>query len=587
MMNRVSSGFVSALLIFALVVPSTLFVAPPKAQATIVEDILDYAIDILDYVSNALTKASVVAQEALEYLFYIKEYILEPLAYIQSGKASQALTGGMLSFVAGQSNGTGQSQFVGNIPGHFRSVQDNASQAFLRQLRSNSNSPYAAAVASSLSTNYLQNSSVAGFFAANRNTLPQYSSNPQAFLVGDWSKGGLGAWFALTTQSQNNPYAFYQSAQSAHAKLLFSAEETHREMLDWGEGFLSWCGALDEPLAEGAACDAGGYSGTWSDGICMQNEASDTPTAGVSPGAPCAKKDGTPGEVQTPGTTITKYLDKTLTLDSEKLTKMGNAATQITSLVGSIMETVQMAQIVIGGPQGGLAGVGRPGPSGKSLIDQYTSTTTPYAGVNQCSINKTMAGSPPSNGSDILTRLDPYVEAWTTLGAAAQSASTNVTLVRDTCTTNAQIVQARITAGNNSLLYQNFVAKSTALSVEAQAALTNYIQPALQKATNASSTVAAAETAVADLQAKLADPGTGEPPACQDYSALAESVRKMPPTATDLAYAQGESVPGGYASTTPPGSLVLANTAKSTLLDELGILATNATKLLAQCNLPS
>lgn len=583
MIRRFSVSF-AVVLVFTFSMPfQMLFMQPPKAHAFTMTDFSNLIVNTLQSVYNGLSKAAEFAQEALQYLFYVKEWILEPLAYIQSGKASQALTGGMLSFVAGQSNGTGASQFVGNIPGHFRSVQDNASQAFLKQLRSNSNSPYAGVVASSLRNNYLQDSSVAGFFAANRNTLPQYSSNPQAFLAGDWSKGGLGAWFAVTTQSQNNPYAFYQSAQSAHAKLLFSAEETHKEMLDWGKGFLSWCGALDQPLAEGAACDAGGYGGTWTDGICMQNEASDTPTAGVSPGAPCAKKDGTPGEVQTPGTTITSYLDKTLSLDSDKLTKMGNAATQITQLVGTLMETVQMAQVVIGGPQGGLAGVGKPGPDGRSLIDQYTATSTPYGGVSQCSVNNTIAGNAPSNGQDLLDRLEEYVEAWLIVGVAAEQASVEVTALRDACAFKAQSLQGQLNANNEpSYIYREFLAANK-LAFDAGNALTNYIQPLLTAADQADEVAAAAEARVEDIRAKLSSEGAGDPPVCQDYSVEIEQLRKTPPTAKDLILVQQDALSSNGASTTPPRSLILTMTQTSTAVDEMKLLTENAVLLLPQC----
>jgi hypothetical protein len=579
MMSRLTSGL-AILLVLAFSMPSVLLIAPPKAQAVSYPDLLDFVWDTLSYVEEALTEAAVVAQEALEYLFYVKEYILEPLAYIQSGKASQALTGGMLAFVSGQSNGTGQSQFVQNLPGHLQSVGDNASQAFLRQLQSNSNSPYAGVVASSLRANYAQESSVNGFFAANRNTLPQYSSDPQAFIRGDWSKGGLGAWFALTTQSQNNPYMFYHSAQSAHMKLVLGAQETHQRVLGWGQGFLSWCG-------DGAATQQMQESCNVSNNFCGAGDRAGVIDAGpVAPGAPCSQKDGTPGVIKTPGTTITSYLDKTLSLDSEKLTKMGNAATQITQLVGTLMETVQMAQIVIGGPQGGLAGVGTSVGGRPSLISQYTATTTPYGGLGQCTINKTMASSTPSNGTELLARTAPYVAAWTTIGGAANAAQTSVTTLRDTCTTNAQTIQTRINAGSSSSAYRTFVTRATELATQAQNALTNYITPAVQTAANAAATAAAAEAAVADLRAKLSDPGVGDPPVCQDYSAQASAVRTMSPTSQESVLAKQDAISSDTASTTPPGSLVLADTQKSTLVDEMKILEANAIKLLPQCALP-
>ena len=43
---------------------------------------------------------------------------------------------------------------------------------------------------------------------------PLLAKRVNAYLNGNWSQGGVGAWFALTTQIQNNPYTKYQSSQS-------------------------------------------------------------------------------------------------------------------------------------------------------------------------------------------------------------------------------------------------------------------------------------------------------------------------------------------------------------------------------------
>ncbi len=545
-------------LMFVLAVPTTLMVAPPKAHATLptieLSGIGTLLVNAYHLVVGTLAKVAVIAQEALQYLFYIKEYVLEPRAFIQSGKASQGLTGAALSFVSsGSANGTGQSIFVQNIPGHLQRAGDASARSFLSQFGSSSNSPYARVITSSLTQNYLQRTSLDGFFSANRCTLSQYSANPNAYLAGNWSQGGISAWFALTTKSENNPYTLYAKTQSQLGLLVSGAQETQAKILSYGKGFLSWCAKDDS------------YDPS-------------TPTGGdvkeTDMGAPCTKKDGTPGTIQTPGSTITAHLDKALGLNADKINAMGNSATQINALVGSIMQSVQMAQDVIGGDQGGLAGVGNADSGGRRLLDDYTNPDTPYAGLDQCSVNKTSAENSPTNGQSILDSSADYVKAWTIIGTAARTAETSVTQLRTTCTANAASTQ-------------NTVRKTeiTAIATQAQNALDTYITPVLTKANSASVQVASSTAFVQKIRGELAAPGTGTPPVCKDYSATIQYLRTIPPTSTDMATAQQDAIATKTASTTPPGSLVLV-TSEGTLVDKMNLLAKNATSLLTSCALP-
>lgn len=563
-MKTIASAVVTFFLIFSLAVPAALVIAPPQRAQASFPDLMDYPTDLLNYASTYITQAASTAQKALQYYMYIKEYVLEPLAFIQGSKATQSITGGILSFVSGQSNGTGQAQFVQDLPGYLRKIGDNSERAFVSQLRSNTNQPYINVIAASLESNYNEQSSLGGFFAANRNTLPQYSSNPQAYLEGDWSKGGISAWFALTTQSNNNPYLFAQSARGQLALVVATDQADQARTLDWGQGYLSWCGADDAA-------------------------ASSTPTTAQSPtepGAPCTTKDGKLGKIQTPGSTISGYLNKALTLDADKVNKMGNAATQISSIIGSLMQTVQMAQTALGGSQGGLAGVGGNGGGGGSLIDQYNGAPGGgYNSLTQCNINQTMAKSEPTNGQEILDRMSSYLDSWAIVGNAAQAASTSVSYVRDLCAANAAIVQARIDAGSSAGYLKDFVLSSTKLATDAQYDIEKYIAPAIQQAAAAPKITADATTYITALRAKLNAPGVGDPPVCPDYSSELNTLRDMRPTPRDDADAQTNALGPESASTSPERSLAIVPL-QGTLLGKLTILNTNAILLKNACALP-
>src|SRR3989344_3437476 len=218
------------ILTIMFVAPSAFLIAPQKsnAQYAVVEvgtnlfqNTITAIKSTLSTVLEASTEAAVVAQ-------YINTYVLQPLAFVMSGNLLKLVTASVIDFVIGKTNGTGAPQFVQDVNGMMQRVGDIQANAFFVQFGRNSNSPFASAISSSLRTNYLWNTSSAGFFAQNRNTMYRYSPNQNAFLSGDWSQGGIGAWFALTTQNQNNPYTFYQASQSHLASIVGGAQAARK-----------------------------------------------------------------------------------------------------------------------------------------------------------------------------------------------------------------------------------------------------------------------------------------------------------------------------------------------------------------------
>ena len=241
------TSFASLVLIMFLCVSgATLFVAPQPARAigtavTVVGGPGDQA-DIFTSIKQAISTALDYSNTAANVAKEIKAYVLDPLAFIMSGNLLKSITSSILGFVGGK-NGTGKPLYVQNLQGYLQNVGDVQAYNFLAQFSKNSNSPFASSISSSLRNNYLQETSLAGFFAANKNTLGQASSNPTGFLAGNWSLGGVAAWFSLTTQCQNNPYCFYYTAQNQMARSVQGATSAKLAQLNWGQGFLSWCGS--------------------------------------------------------------------------------------------------------------------------------------------------------------------------------------------------------------------------------------------------------------------------------------------------------------------------------------------------------
>ena len=70
-------------------------------------------------------------------------------------------------------------------------------------------------------------------------TLSDIVANMDDFVKGDFSQGGWGGWFQLTTRPNNNPYSLYISSASELDSRISRQQDLDREQLAWGQGFLS------------------------------------------------------------------------------------------------------------------------------------------------------------------------------------------------------------------------------------------------------------------------------------------------------------------------------------------------------------
>lgn len=596
----------SMLLVLTVSMPASLLIAPPpKAEASYLT--LDIPVSVTSALSsayNAIVQAGVWAQKALVYLEYINQYVLQPLAFIQSGKAVQAITGGILTFVTGQSNGTGQSQFATNLVGQLQGAGTNQALAFTAQLQKSLDSPYSGVISSSLQRKYLQESSLQGFFSANKSTLANFTNgNPTAFLAGNWSQGGVRGWLALTTQKKNNPYLLFHDAGYQLASQVTTAASSVATQLGWGKGFMSWCGASESAPEDFESCDYNGTLGYWENGQCNDNtlEGQEPAELPVSPGSPCANKDGTPGEIKTPGSVISGHLEKSMGLSADKVAQLGDASTQITSLIAGIMQTVQLAQSIIGGsggnPNGGLAGVAdsyidpTTGEPASTLggYGSFSDPTSSFAGVNTCDINVSVTGRESSDGTELLDRAAKYETAWATIGTAVTAASTTVHALVRYCTPFKTAAEnaANTTAAqriNKVIAEANYALFDTTGELATRISIGTAYTTAIEAATSTE----VAQRLIDDTVDALTTPdAAGE---CPNPIAQLDALQNATPTISELEKAIYNALGTSAASstmirlgTTEVPSLHLSN---GTYIDQMKLLVTNAELLKPYCVYP-
>ena len=631
------------LLSITLIAPSAFLVASQKvhAQAAVTEVGANLYTNIKTTVESTITaiKSTITAiaapvAAAAEVAQQINDYVLQPLAFVLSGNLLKLMTAGVISFVIGKANGTGIPQFVVDVQKSFQTVSDVRTLAYFDQYMRSSQSPYTGSIVNALRKEYLNKTSLAGFWAANMDTLARSSPNVNAFLAGNWSQGGVGAWFALTTQIQNNPYTKYQNARDQLGNLIGpgagGATSVRAAQLAQNQGFTSWCGSSDgflgsitttaTPLAadasaataanaayiaayNAAAADpsdvalqaavvtarnaADAAAATYAAARASSDGAANASPIGVNPGDPCTNADGTPGTIKTPGSVIVAGLNKVLGGQQDSIVRMGNVGPEINKILGNIatvIKTVDFAVKILGGPgSGGLFGVDQPsGSDSTSRLMQYQNSPG-NLGVTQASVYQGAAAL-PSSGSDKLGLVMQYESAWNSIRGAANTASASVTALASFCIAQQAVASSTLatsTMAVNLTNLTNFMSASNAQVSATQTVLTTEIAPVLAQAATASTIIAAARTMVQKVQTELNSNTSGAGGA---YAADIQTLQAMPPTMQDVANAQQNAQVFGTSVASPEGSL---NVSEGSSVDQMNLIGTNAAALRSVCTAPA
>lgn len=624
MKSRSLTTALAILLTVSLVAPPAFFVAPQKVHAqyavTVVGDIVGWVQQTITAIKSTITSVATVTSAAANVAMQIDAYVLQPLAFVLSGNLLKLITAGVIAFVIGKANGTGIPQFVVDVRKSFQTVSDARSLAYFDQYMRSSRSPYSGSIVDALRKEYLNRTSLAGFWAANMDTLARSSPNVNAYLAGNWSQGGVAAWFALTTQIQNNPYTAYPAAKDQLGNLIGpgagGATGARAAELAWGQGFASWCGSSDGFLGSittsssqlsnalaayeaaniannnaRAAYDANPNDATKAavdkaaaavnaagTRVAAAKAASNASPLGVNPGDPCTNADGTAGTIKTPGSVITAGLNKVLGGQQDQVVRMGNVGPQINQILGNIatvLKTVDFAAKILGGPgSGGLFGVDQTsGSNSTSRLMQYQAAPG-NLGVTNSGVYKT-AATLPSSGPDMLNRVAQYESAWNTITAATNTASTSVTSLINLCTAAATTASTAVPPDTA------FISAATAQASAARTALVVEIAPVLARAATASTTIAAARAMVQKVQTELNSGAEGSGGA---YLADVQTLQAMPPSPSDVANVQQDVQVFNTAAASPSGSLAVSG---GSLVDQMALINTNATALRTVCTPPA
>lgn len=488
--------------------------------------------NIGSWLENTVTAVSTLQTQ-------IKGYVLDPLAHMLAQAVLKSITASVVDSINGRN---GSPSFVKNLSLTLQMVGDRVGLSFITQFNSSIRSPFTASIANALHTNYLQSTSLAGFFAGNQCTLSTISgsnANINSFLAGSFNKGGLSTWFALTTQDKNNPLAMFLNAKSQLASAVTGAQGKQSQVVTQNNGFLSWCssGRMDDQQAGlGAACsDFANGSDCNGNFVCVQSAGKTTgtcqqPTAATSDdtASTCYNKDGTPGSVETPGSVIHDQLTKTLGSGVDSLVSVHDFNQMVDTILAALATKVVST---------GLSALSGSGGSG-SVTRQITTSTDPNAAAVGSQALTTAQG--------IVTRVEKYSTAWTAVQTAAQAASSDLQNLSNTCAQQ---------------------------SSPAQTALQTEVQPVLSQAQAALNSAATTKTLALRVESEASATSAGSAGA---LTADLQTLIAAPPTASDLATAQSNASETGAATSSPGTPLSVSG---GTLVDQMKLISKNAQTL--------
>ncbi|HYF29345.1 MAG TPA: hypothetical protein VEA36_03215 [Candidatus Paceibacterota bacterium] len=323
-------------------------------------------------------------------------FSLDGIAWVLAKTAISTMTKSLVNWI--NSGFQGSPAFATDLRQNLLRLGDAYAARFFDEITNEViESPYRDEIATALRTHYYLSTGGA-FYIRNPYTLNQYSTNPVDFLNGNFSQGGLSAWFSTVMNAQNNPYTALQLAQQELDSRLASAGGRRITELNWGQGFMSWRGDCARTAAGDSAAFANSYAGGLDTDL---NELVAASNAQLADEEGCLEYG-----IKTPGTVIESAFNNAVPKGMEGLI----TADEIDEVVAALFQ--QLITQVVG--KTGLLGISAPSSGGgRSFIDQATLPD--------------LQGRPPT------IQIDPAVEAklaafesgWRLIGEAATAASKN------------------------------------------------------------------------------------------------------------------------------------------------------------------
>lgn len=349
-----------------------------------------------------------------------KEYAIDTALNVVAKNMLQSATKSVVNWI--NTGFQGSPAFVQDLNKELLQVGDAQAERFIQEFTNSgelANVPWKDEIAQTVLANYFRNTSRDGFALNNPYTLDRVSSDPEAFIRGDYTKGGLDAWMSVVLNPGNNPLALFQNTENELRNRVSGAQGKKLTELGWAKGTNSYRGNCTQTRTVNGVpvlSFTGGGTSAPSDLLAgtpyAAASASSTPTD-LNAGS----KDCSNQPILTPGALIADAMTKyAVDNGADQLI----AADEMQEVIGALIN--QLVGNVLGG-KGGLAGTKISDPS--SGTDSSGAGQIPVGGTAGTGGATSATGSSDQFLGIITsqqTQIQQYQTDWTTIETAALSA---------------------------------------------------------------------------------------------------------------------------------------------------------------------
>jgi hypothetical protein len=296
---------------FFVILFFTIFALPTNSSAQAQVPVID---------SLNLFQNTIVAEQTIQQT--VKEFSLDQFGWHVAKIVIQEMTQSIVNWI--NRGFEGDPGFITNPEAFLRHTGDVVAGEFIEEIGLGFLcDPFSIEIQAALLLDH-----VGGSYLQHGCTLTDVVENFEGFVDdGDFSQGGWGGWFALTQNSNNNPYGSYLNSKAELGIRIQTSQGLILRELDWGSGFFSF-------------------------------------------------KDGD-GNVTTPGVVIENQLENVLGSGVRQLELADEFNEIIGALVGQLAK-----QVLGGGISGGLRTSSAPSYAGsRSYIDQLGADLTNQQGA--------------------------------------------------------------------------------------------------------------------------------------------------------------------------------------------------------------
>ncbi len=220
------------------VLTSGLFLGTPKKADALLGGGIGGPVTVIGgigTIQDTLSAASNAITAGVQNSLYIKEFVLDDIAYQIAKKVLAQSTRSLIDWI--NSGFQGKPAFITNLDDYLLNAADEVAGGFLAESNFAALCQPLQMPVRIIINNYYQKAR--SWQEESQCTLSGAADNIQDFLNGNFNNGGWHSWFQMVSEPQNNIYGAAAIGISRTRDTVVETQNNKKEEANWSNGFLS------------------------------------------------------------------------------------------------------------------------------------------------------------------------------------------------------------------------------------------------------------------------------------------------------------------------------------------------------------